>query len=159
MVAKLIVFAREVTRVALMVGIEGQLGGQAVVEGVEGTWYDLTTNVNKMAKNLTDQVRGIAKVTSAVAAGDLSQSIAVDAKGEILGVKETVNKMVAQLRVFAEEITRVANEVGTEGRLGGQANVPQVQGTWQVLTENVNRMADNLTKQVRGIAVVSVSPV
>lgn len=154
MVAKLNVFAREVTRVALMVGIEGQLGGQAVVEGVEGTWLGLTTNVNMMAKNLTDQVRGIAKVTSAVAAGDLSQNIEVDAKGEILGVKETVNKMVAQLRVFAAEVTRVANEVGTEGMLGGQAVVPQVQGTWAILTDNVNRMADNLTKQVRGIAAV-----
>ncbi|KAF9027257.1 hypothetical protein BDZ89DRAFT_1067080 [Hymenopellis radicata] len=148
-------FASEVTRVALEVGTQGILGGQAKVEGVKGTWADLTLNVNKMAANLTDQVRSISKVTKAVATGDLAKTVDVDVQGEMLELKETVNQMVGQLRVFANEVTRVSLEVGTEGRLGGQAVVPGVDGTWRALTDNVNLMAMNLTDQVRSIAEVT----
>src|SRR4051812_709124 len=154
MVDQLNSFASEVTRVAREVGTEGKLGGQAQVRGVGGTWKDLTDNVNLMAANLTGQVRNIADVTTAVAKGDLSRKITVDVKGEILELKNTVNTMVDQLNSFASEVTRVAREVGTEGRLGGQANVPGVAGTWKDLTDNVNMMANNLTNQVRGIAEV-----
>ncbi|MDP3752691.1 MAG: HAMP domain-containing protein [Polaromonas sp.] len=147
-------FASEVTRVAREVGTEGNLGGQADVQGVAGTWKDLTDNVNFMAGNLTSQVRNIADVTKAVAAGDLSKKITVDVKGEILELKNTINTMVDQLRSFASEVTRVAREVGTEGKLGGQADVQGVAGTWKDLTDNVNFMAGNLTSQVRGIARV-----
>ncbi|MBA2348676.1 MAG: HAMP domain-containing protein [Solirubrobacterales bacterium] len=157
MVDQLRSFADEVTRVAREVGTEGQLGGQAQVPGVAGTWKDLTENVNSMAANLTDQVRGIALVTTAVAGGDLSQSITVDAKGEILELTSTINTMVQQLRSFADEVTRVAREVGTEGILGGQARVEGVSGTWKQLTENVNQLAANLTTQVRAIAQVSTA--
>ncbi|KZO97433.1 hypothetical protein CALVIDRAFT_88561 [Calocera viscosa TUFC12733] len=155
MVSQLSLFASEVTRVALDVGTEGKLGGQAKVEGVQGTWADLTTNVNRMADNLTNQVRSIADVTKAVAAGDLTKSIQVDAKGEILDLKNTVNSMVEQLNAFGSEVTRVANEVGTQGKLGGQAIVAGVEGIWADLTDNVNKMADNLTNQVRNIASVT----
>jgi len=154
MVDQLRTFASEVTRVAKEVGTEGKLGGQADVKGVSGTWKDLTDNVNLLAGNLTNQVRNIALVTTAVANGDLSKKITVEAKGEILELKDTVNGMVEQLRGFAAEVTRVAREVGTEGRLGGQAQVPGVAGTWKDLTDNVNLMATNLTNQVRGIAKV-----
>ncbi|HUB25917.1 MAG TPA: HAMP domain-containing protein, partial [Tepidisphaeraceae bacterium] len=154
MVDQLRSFASEVTRVAREVGTEGNLGGQANVPGVAGTWKDLTDNVNFMARNLTDQVRNIAAVTTAVATGDLSKKITVDVKGEILELKTTINTMVDQLGAFASEVTRVAREVGTEGNLGGQANVPGVAGTWKDLTDNVNLMAGNLTNQVRGIAKV-----
>ncbi|MGE5539200.1 MAG: response regulator, partial [Gemmatimonas sp.] len=154
MVEQLRSFAAEVTRVAREVGTEGRLGGQAVVPGVAGTWKDLTDNVNSMASNLTAQVRNIAEVTIAVANGDLSKKITVDVKGEILQLKEAINTMVEQLRSFAAEVTRVAREVGTEGRLGGQANVPGVAGTWKDLTDTVNVMAANLTEQVRGIVKV-----
>ncbi|WP_437305455.1 HAMP domain-containing protein [Sorangium sp. So ce388] len=154
MVDQLRAFAAEVTRVAREVGTDGKLGGQAQVPGVAGTWKDLTDNVNQLAGNLTNQVRNIALVTKAVASGDLSQKITVEAKGEILELKDTINKMVDQLRAFAAEVTRVAREVGTEGKLGGQAQVPGVSGTWKDLTENVNVMASNLTSQVRGIAKV-----
>ncbi|HSQ65684.1 MAG TPA: HAMP domain-containing protein, partial [Polyangiaceae bacterium] len=154
MVDQLRGFAAEVTRVAREVGTEGKLGGQAHVGGVAGTWKDLTDNVNQLASNLTNQVRNIALVTKAVASGDLSQKITVEASGEILELKETINRMVDQLRGFAAEVTRVAREVGTEGKLGGQAQVPDVAGTWKDLTENVNVMASNLTSQVRGIAKV-----
>src|SRR5258706_154293 len=147
-------FAAEVTRVAREVGTEGKLGGQADVQGVAGTWKDLTESVNSMAGNLTSQVRNIADVTKAVAAGDLSKKITVDVKGEVLELKSTINTMVDQLRSFAAEVTRVAREVGTEGRLGGQADVPGVSGVWKDLTDNVNSMASNLTSQVRGIAKV-----
>src|SRR6266852_5542298 len=147
-------FAEQVTTVAREVGTEGKLGGQAKVPGAAGTWRDLTDNVNMLAGNLTNQVRNIAAVTTAVATGDLSQKITVDAKGEILELKNTINAMVEQLRTFAREVTRVAREVGTEGKLGGQAKVPGVAGTWQDLTENVNLMANNLTNQVRGIVKV-----
>jgi signal transduction histidine kinase/DNA-binding response OmpR family regulator/HAMP domain-containing protein len=147
-------FAAEVTRVAREVGTEGKLGGQADVQGVAGTWKDLTDNVNLMADNLTGQVRNIADVTTAVARGDLSKKITVDVKGEILELKNTINVMVDQLNAFASEVTRVAREVGTDGKLGGQANVPGVGGTWKDLTDNVNLMANNLTNQVRGIADV-----
>ncbi|MBX3187116.1 MAG: HAMP domain-containing protein [Labilithrix sp.] len=147
-------FADQVTTVAREVGIEGKLGGQARVPGVAGTWRELTDNVNMLAGNLTNQVRNIALVTTAVANGDLSQKITVAAKGEILELKDTINAMVDQLRTFAREVTRVAREVGTEGKLGGQAQVPGVAGTWQELTESVNVMASNLTSQVRGIAKV-----
>src|SRR2546425_531151 len=147
-------FAAEVTRVASEVGTEGKLGGQADVQGVSGTWKDLTESVNFMAGNLTSQVRNIADVTKAVQAGDLSKKITVDVKGEILELKNAVNTMVDQLRSFAAEVTRVAREVGTEGRLGGQADVPGVSGVWKDLTDNVNSMASNLTSQVRGIAKV-----
>ena len=144
----------EVTRVAKEVGTEGKLGGQAQVTGVSGTWKDLTDNVNLLAGNLTSQVRNIALVTTAVAKGDLSQKISVDARGEILELKNTINVMVEQLRAFAAEVTRVAKEVGTEGKLGGQAQVSGVAGTWKDLTDNVNLMASNLTNQVRGIVKV-----
>src|SRR5687767_2596149 len=154
MVDQLRSFASEVTRVAREVGTEGKLGGQARVEGVSGTWKDLTDNVNFMAGNLTGQVRNIADVTKAVANGDLSRKITVDVKGEILELKNTVNTMVDQLSSFASEVTRVAREVGTEGKLGGQAKVKGVAGTWKDLTDNVNSMAGNLTSQVRGIARV-----
>src|SRR5579864_2123993 len=157
MVDQLSAFADEVTRVAREVGTEGKLGGQAIVQGVSGTWKDLTDNVNVMASNLTAQVRSIAQVTTAVAKGDLSQKIRVDARGEILELKETVNTMVDQLSAFAGEVTRVAREVGTEGILGGQATVPNVAGTWKDLTDNVNSMANNLTNQVRNIAQVTTA--
>ncbi len=154
MVDQLNSFASEVTRVAREVGTEGKLGGQADVRGVAGTWKDLTDNVNFMAGNLTSQVRNIAAVTTAVATGDLSKKITVDVRGEILELKDTINTMVDQLRSFASEVTRVAREVGTEGKLGGQADVKGVAGTWKDLTDNVNLMAGNLTNQVRGIAIV-----
>jgi signal transduction histidine kinase/HAMP domain-containing protein/CheY-like chemotaxis protein len=157
MVDRLRSFAAEVTRVAREVGTEGKLGGQAEVEDVSGTWRGLTENVNSMASNLTDQVRNIAEVTTAVARGDLSKKITVDAQGEILELKETVNTMVDQLSSFADEVTRVAREVGTEGKLGGQAQVEGVSGTWRGLTENVNQLASNLTTQVRAIAEVSTA--
>jgi CheY-like chemotaxis protein/signal transduction histidine kinase/HAMP domain-containing protein len=157
MVDQLGAFASEVTRVAREVGTEGVLGGQANVPGVAGTWKGLTDNVNFMASNLTDQVRNIALVTTAVASGDLSQKITVDAKGEVQELKNTVNNMVDKLRVFADEVTRVAREVGTEGRLGGQAIVPGVAGTWKDLTDSVNSMANNLTVQVRNIADVTTA--
>ncbi len=157
MVDQLRSFASEVTRVAREVGTDGKLGGQAVVPGVAGTWKDLTDSVNAMAGNLTAQVRNIAEVTTAVARGDLSRKITVDVKGEILELKETINTMVDQLNAFAGEVTRVAREVGTEGKLGGQANVPGVAGTWKDLTDNVNFMASNLTDQVRNIAEVATA--
>ncbi|WP_443042467.1 HAMP domain-containing protein [Streptomyces rochei] len=155
MVDTLSAFADEVTRVAREVGTEGRLGGQAHVPNVAGTWKDLTDNVNSMANNLTGQVRNIALVTTAVARGDLSKKIDVDARGEILELKTTINTMVDQLSAFADEVTRVAREVGTEGRLGGQAEVEGVSGTWKRLTENVNELAGNLTRQVRAIAEVT----
>src|SRR6266480_65922 len=154
MVDQLSSFASEVTRVAREVGTEGKLGGQAAVQGVAGTWKDLTDSVNSMASNLTGQVRNIADVTTAVASGDLSKKITVDVQGEILQLKDTINTMVDQLRSFASEVTRVAREVGTEGKLGGQANVKGVAGTWKDLTDNVNLMAGNLTSQVRNIDAV-----
>ncbi len=157
MVEQLRSFASEVTRVAREVGTEGKLGGQAVVPGVAGTWKDLTDNVNSMASNLTGQVRNIAEVTTAVARGDLSRKITVDVKGEILQLKDTINTMVDQLNGFASEVSRVAREVGTEGKLGGQAQVPGVAGTWKDLTDNVNSMASNLTGQVRNIAEVTTA--
>ncbi|CAN5526473.1 HAMP domain-containing protein [soil metagenome] len=157
MVDQLSSFADEVTRVAREVGTEGKLGGQAQVKGVSGTWKDLTDNVNMMAGNLTAQVRDIAGVTTAVANGDLSQKITVDVKGELLELKNTINVMVDQLSSFADEVTRVAREVGTEGRLGGQAEVKGVSGTWRDLTQNVNLMASNLTGQVRNISQVATS--
>src|SRR5207342_56567 len=154
MVDQLNAFASEVTRVAREVGTEGKLGGQAQVGGVGGTWKDLTDNVNFMASNLTGQVRNIADVATAIAKGDLSSKITVEVKGEILTLKNTLNTMVDQLNGFASEVTRVAREVGTEGKLGGQAQVPGVAGTWKDLTDNVNFMASNLTGQVRNIADV-----
>ncbi|MEY2228374.1 HAMP domain-containing protein [Streptomyces sp. BF23-30] len=157
MVDQLSAFAGEVTRVAREVGTEGRLGGQADVKGVSGTWKDLTESVNVMADNLTAQVRSIAEVTTAVAQGDLTQKIRVDARGEILELKETINTMVDQLSAFADEVTRVAREVGTEGNLGGQATVRGVSGTWKDLTDNVNVMASNLTGQVRSIAQVATA--
>ncbi|MGK5673388.1 HAMP domain-containing protein, partial [Micromonospora sp. URMC 106] len=157
MVDQLSSFADEVTRVAREVGIEGKLGGQAQVRGVSGTWRDLTENVNQLAGNLTSQVRNISQVSTAVAKGDLSQKITVDAQGEILELKNTVNTMVDQLSSFADEVTRVAREVGTEGKLGGQAQVKGVSGTWRDLTDNVNSMASNLTSQVRNIASVTTA--
>jgi HAMP domain-containing protein/signal transduction histidine kinase/ActR/RegA family two-component response regulator len=157
MVDQLNAFAGEVTRVAREVGTDGKLGGQAEVPGVAGTWKDLTDNVNFMASNLTGQVRNIAEVATAIATGDLSKKITVDVRGEILQLKETLNTMVEQLRSFAAEVTRVAREVGTEGRLGGQANVPGVAGTWKDLTDSVNAMARNLTGQVRNIAEVTTA--
>jgi HAMP domain-containing protein/CheY-like chemotaxis protein/signal transduction histidine kinase len=157
MVDQLNAFAGEVTRVAREVGTEGKLGGQAQVPGVAGTWKDLTDNVNFMASNLTGQVRNIAEVATAVARGDLSRKITVDVKGEILELKDTINTMVDQLRSFASEVTRVAREVGTDGKLGGQAQVPGVGGTWKDLTDSVNSMASNLTGQVRNIAEVSTA--
>jgi HAMP domain-containing protein/CheY-like chemotaxis protein/signal transduction histidine kinase len=157
MVDQLNAFAAEVTRVAREVGTEGKLGGQAAVPGVAGTWKDLTDSVNSMAGNLTAQVRNIAEVATAIASGDLSRKITVDVRGEILQLKETLNTMVDQLNAFAGEVTRVAREVGTEGRLGGQANVPGVAGTWKDLTDSVNSMAGNLTGQVRNIAEVTTA--
>src|SRR5580700_3805672 len=157
MVDQLSAFAGEVTRVAREVGSEGKLGGQARVEGVAGTWRDLTESVNLMAGNLTSQVRNIAEVTTAVAKGDLSKKIIVDVRGEILELKNTINTMVDQLNGFASEVTRVAREVGTEGKLGGQAEVPGVAGTWKDLTDSVNFMAGNLTSQVRNIAEVTTA--
>jgi HAMP domain-containing protein/CheY-like chemotaxis protein/signal transduction histidine kinase len=157
MVDQLRSFAAEVTRVAREVGTEGKLGGQAIVPGVAGTWKDLTDSVNSMARNLTAQVRNIAEVTIAVASGDLSKKITVDVHGEILQLKDTTNTMVDQLNAFAAEVTRVAREVGTEGKLGGQAVVPGVAGTWKDLTDSVNAMASNLTSQVRNIAEVTIA--
>jgi len=157
MIHQLAVFTSEVTRVAREVGTDGKLGGQAVVPGVAGTWKDLTDNVNSMAGNLTAQVRNIAEVATAIAGGDLSKKITVNVSGEILQLKETINTMVDQLNAFAGEVTRVAREVGTEGKLGGQARVPDVAGTWKDLTDNVNSMAGNLTAQVRNIAEVATA--
>src|SRR5207302_1414132 len=154
MVDQLSSFADEVTRVAREVGTEGKLGGQAEVKGVSGTWKDLTDNVNIMAGNLTSQVRNLAQVATAIARGDLSQKITVEAKGEVAALAETINRMTDTLRAFADEVTRVAREVGTEGKLGGQAQVEGVAGTWKDLTDNVNFMAGNLTSQVRNIAQV-----
>ena len=157
MVDQLRSFASEVTRVAREVGTDGKLGGQAIVPGVAGTWKDLTNSVNAMCGNLTDQVRNIAHVTTAVARGDLSRKITVDVRGEIAELKDTINTMVDQLNGFASEVTRVAREVGTEGKLGGQAQVPGVAGTWKDLTDSVNFMAGNLTAQVRNIADVATA--
>src|SRR5207249_10347010 len=157
MVDQLSSFASEVTRVAREVGTEGKLGGQAQVKGVGGTWKDLTDNVNFMADNLTAQVRNIAGVATAIASGDLSKKITVDVKGEILELKNTVNVMVDQLNSLASEVTRVAREVGTEGKLGAQAVVKGVGGVWKDLTDNVNWMASNLTNQVRNIAQVATA--
>src|SRR5688572_2524626 len=157
MITQMGVFTSEVTRVAREVGTEGKLGGQAQVRGASGVWRDLTDNVNSMAANLTGQVRNIAEVTTAVANGDLSRKITADVRGEILQLKETINTMVDQLRSFASEVTRVAREVGTEGKLGGQALVPGVAGTWKDLTDNVNGLASNLTGQVRNIAEVTIA--
>src|SRR5439155_1498256 len=154
MVDQLSSFASEVTRVAREVGTEGKLGGQADVKGVAGTWKDLTHNVNLMASNLTVQLRDMSKVATAIATGDLTQKITVDVRGEILQIKNVINTMVDQLNSFASEVTRVAREVGTEGKLGGQADVNGVAGTWKDLTDNVNQIASNLTNQVRGIARV-----
>src|SRR5207253_1164612 len=157
MVEQLRSFASEVTRVAREVGTEGKLGGQAAVPGVAGTWKDLTDNVNSMASNLTNQVRNIAEVTIAVANGDLSRKITVDVRGEILQLKDTINTMVEQLRSFASEVTRPARRAATEGKLGGQAEVRGVAGTWKDLTDKVNSMASNLTSQVRNIAEVATA--
>ena len=157
MVDQLSSFASEVTRVAREVGTDGKLGGQAEVKGVAGTWKDLTESVNSMAGNLTNQVRNIAGVTTAVARGDLSTKITVDARGEILELKNTINTMVDQLNSFGSEVTRVAREVGTEGKLGGQAQVKGVGGVWKDLTDSVNSMAGNLTAQVRNIAEVTTA--
>jgi HAMP domain-containing protein len=155
MVDQLNSFGSEVTRVALEVGTEGRLGGQATVKGVGGVWKDLTDSVNQMASNLTGQVRNIADVTTAVAKGDLSKKITVDVRGEMLELKNTINTMVDQLNSFGSEVTRVAREVGSEGQLGGQATVKGVGGVWKDLTDSVNQMAGNLTNQVRNIAGVS----
>src|SRR5688500_7505206 len=157
MIQQLGVFTSEVTRVAREVGSDGKLGGQAQVPGVSGVWKGLTESVNSMASNLTAQVRNISEVTIAVASGDLSRKITVDVRGEILQLKEAMNTMVDQLRSFASEVTRVAREVGTDGKLGGQALVPGVAGTWKDLTDNVNAMASNLTSQVRNIAEVTTA--
>src|SRR2546425_24933 len=157
MIKQLGVFTSEVTRVAREVGTDGKLGGQAQVSEVTGVWRDLTESVNSMASNLTAQVRNIADVTIAVANGDLSKKITVDVRGEILQLKAATNLMGAQLGAFAGEVTRVAREVGTEGRLGGQAQVPGVAGTWKDLTDSVNFMAGNLTAQVRNIAEVATA--
>src|SRR3989441_6084502 len=157
MVNQLNLFSIEVTRVAREVGSEGKLGGQAKVKGVGGTWKDLTDSVNNMASNLTSQVRNIAEVTTAVASGDLSRKITVDVKGEILELKNTINTMVDQLNSFGSEVTRVAREVGSEGKLGGQATVQGVGGIWKDLTDSVNQMASNLTGQVRNIAEVTTA--
>ena len=157
MVDQLNSFASEVSRVAREVGFEGKLGGQADVKGVAGTWKDLTDNVNAMAGSLTSQVRDIARVSTAIANGDLSQKITVDVKGEILQLKDTINKMVDNLNTFAGEVTRVAKEVGTEGKLGGQADVKGVAGTWKGLTDNVNAMAGNLTVQLRDVSKVATA--
>jgi len=157
MVDQLSTFAAEVTRVARDVGTEGVLGGQAQIEGVQGTWNELTNSVNAMADNLTTQVRDIAGVTTAVARGDLTRKVTANCKGEILRLKLTINNMVDQLRQFAQEVTKIAKEVGTDGILGGQATVHDVEGTWKDLTENVNGMANNLTTQVREIAAVTTA--
>jgi HAMP domain-containing protein len=157
MVDQLSTFTSEVIRVAREVGSEGKLGGQAAVKGLGGAWRDLTDNVNSMANNLTNQVRNIAAVTTAVATGDLSKKITVDVRGEMAELKTTINTMVDQLNSFASEVTRVAREVGTEGKLGGQADVKGVGGTWKDLTDSVNFMASNLTNQVRNIAEVTTS--
>ena len=157
MIKQLNVFTSEVTRVAREVGADGKLGGQAQVREVTGVWKDLVESVNSMASNLTGQVRNIAEVTIAVANGDLSKKITVDVRGEILQLKEAINTMVDQLRSFASEVTRVAREVGTEGKLGGQALVPGVAGTWKDLTDSVNAMCGNLTDQVRNIAQVTTA--
>src|SRR5205085_295777 len=157
MVDQLSSFAAEVTRVAREVGTEGKLGGQAQVKGVAGTWKDLTDNVNLMAGNLTVQLRDVSKVATAIASGDLTQKITVDVRGEILQIKNVINVMVDQLSSFAAEVTRVAREVGTEGELGGQADVKGVAGTWKDLTDSVNFMAGNLTAQVRNIAAVTTA--
>src|SRR5205807_1329903 len=154
MIKQLGVFTSEVTRVAREVGTDGKLGGQAEVAGVSGAWKDLTDSVNSMASNLTGQVRNISEVTIALASGDFSKKITVDVRGEILELKNTINIMIDQLNAFTSEVTRVAREVGTDGKLGGQAAVPGVAGTWKDLTDNVNFMASNLTNQVRGIAKV-----
>src|SRR5205085_1444005 len=157
MVDQLRSFASEVTRVAREVGSEGSLGGQARVEGVSGTWKDLTDSVNFMAGNLTNQVRGIVKVVTAVAKGDLKQKLLVEAKGEIAELADTINSMTDTLATFADQVTTVAREVGVEGKLGGQANVPGAAGTWRDLTDNVNRLAANLTTQLRAIADVATA--
>src|SRR5690606_1640984 len=157
MVDQLRNFAAEVTRVSREVGTEGKLGGQADVRGASGTWKDLTDNGNGMASNMTSQVRGIAKVVTAVAQGDLSQKFVMEAKGEIAELADTINSMVSTLRLFAEQVTTVAREVGLEGKLGGQARVPGVAGTWGDLTDNVNLLAGNLTNQVRNIALVTTA--
>src|SRR5437868_6404221 len=157
MVDQLNAFAGEVTRVAREVGTEGKLGGQAVVPGASGTWKDLTDNVNSMAGNLTGQVRNIAEVATAIARGDLSRKVVVDVRGEILELRNASTTMVDHATLFGSEVTRVAREVGTEGKLGGQAIVPGVAGTWKDLTDNVNSMASNLTGQVRNIAEVSTA--
>ena len=157
MVDQLNAFAAEVTRVAREVGTGGKLGGQAQVPGVAGTWRDLTDNVNVMAANLTEQVRGIVKVVTAVANGELTQKLTVNAKGEVAALAETINNMTDTLATFADQVTTVAREVGVEGRLGGQANVPGAAGTWKDLTGNVNLLADNLTNQVRAIAEVATA--
>src|SRR5438876_8934004 len=157
MVDQLSSFASEVTRVAREVGTEGELGGQAEVKGVAGTWKDLTDSVNFMASNLTVQLREFSKVATAIASGDLTQKITVDVRGEILQIKNVINTMVDQLSSFAAEVTRVAREVGTEGKLGGQAEVKGVAGTWKDLTDSVNSMASNLTGQVRNIAEVTTA--
>ena len=157
MVGQLAAFGSEVTRVAQEVGVDGKLGAQARVRGVSGVWKELTDSVNLMASNLTAQVREIARVTTAVAQGDLGKTVNIDAKGEILELKNTINTMVDQLGSFAAEVSRVAREVGTEGRLGGQAQVRGVSGVWRELTQNVNSMANNLTSQVRNIAEVSTA--
>src|SRR5690606_17029163 len=157
MIEQMRVFTSEATRVAREVGSEGKLGGQAEVPNVSGVWKDLTDNVNSMASHLTAQVRNISEVTIAVANGDLSRKITVDVRGEMLQLKDAINTMVDQLRSFASEVTRVAREVGTEGKLGGQAIVPGAAGTWKDLTDNVNVMATNLTDQVRGIAEVATA--
>jgi osomolarity two-component system sensor histidine kinase NIK1 len=155
MVDQLQQFTQEVTKIAREVGTEGRLGGQATVHDVEGTWRDLTENVNGMAMNLTTQVREIAKITTAVARGDLSKKIAVEVKGEILDLKNTINTMVDRLGTFASEVSKVAREVGTDGTLGGQAHVDHVEGKWKDLTDNFNTMASNLTSQVRAISTVT----
>src|SRR3989441_573920 len=157
MVDQLNAFAGEVTRVAREVGTEGKLGGQAEVRGVAGVWEDLTDSVNLMARNLTEQVRGIARVVTAVAEGDLKRKLAVEAKGEVAALAETINEMTSTLATFAEQVTTVAREVGVEGRLGGQARVPGAAGTWRDLTDNVNQLAVNLTTQVRAIAEVATA--
>src|SRR5262249_47028123 len=157
MVDRLQTFAAEVTRVAREVGTEGELGGQADVKGASGTWKNLTDNVNLMARNLTDQVRGMAKVVTAVARGDVSKKFVVEAKGEIAALADTINAMTDTLRMFADQVTTVAREVGIEGKLGGQARVPGVAGTWRDLTDNVNVLAGNLTNQVRNIALVTTA--
>ena len=157
MVDQLIAFAGEVTRVAREVGTEGKLGGQADVRGVAGTWKDLTDNVNTLAGNLTVQLRDVSKVATAIASGDLTQKITVEVRGEILQIKDVINTMVDQLGSFASEVTRVAREDGTEVKLGGQAEVKGVSGTWKDLTESVNSMAGNLTGQVRNIAEVTTA--